>query len=221
MRAAPFLLSLALVFAAARSEAGNARRDSQRKAQAMQPTRSLVYKTINGARLQLHVFEPEGHKPSDRRPAIVFFFGGGWTGGGLPAIRPPTQFYPQCKYLASRGMVAISAEYRVKGTHGVSPFECVTDGKSAVRWVRAHAAELGIDPNRLASGGGSAGSKARPPSTSSDSRCRMARRAAGRKPFHAEAAEGAEERKQRRRDHGVATQERLFSGFLCALCVSV
>jgi len=121
------------------------------KVQAMQPTRTLVFKAIKDAKLQLHVFEPEGHKPSDKRPAIVFFFGGGWTGG------TPTQFYPQCKYLASRGMVAISAEYRVKSTHGVSPFECVTDGKSAIRWVRAHAAELGIDPHRLAAGGGSAG----------------------------------------------------------------
>jgi acetyl esterase/lipase len=54
-------------------------------------------------------------------------------------------------------MVAISAEYRTKQSHGVIPKNCVFDGKSAIRWVRAHANELGIDPNRVAAGGGSAG----------------------------------------------------------------
>jgi len=117
----------------------------------MKPTRKAVYKAVKGAKLQLHIFEPEGHKPSDSRPAIVFFFGGGWVGGN------PGQFFPQCKYLALRGMVAVSGEYRVKNRHGVSPYECVADGKSAVRWVRAHAEELGIDPKRIAAGGGSAG----------------------------------------------------------------
>jgi acetyl esterase/lipase len=115
------------------------------------PTRTVVYKTVGTARLKLHVFEPEGHKPTDKRPAVVFFFGGGWVGG------TPTQFFPQCAYLASRGMVAASAEYRVKSRHGVTPFECVTDGKSAVRYLRAHAGEMGIDPDRIAAGGGSAG----------------------------------------------------------------
>jgi acetyl esterase/lipase len=54
-------------------------------------------------------------------------------------------------------MVAISAEYRIRSEHGTSPFECVADGKSAVRWVREHAGDLGIDPGRIAAGGGSAG----------------------------------------------------------------
>jgi len=102
--------------------------------------------------LALHIFRPSGHVPSqDSRPAIVFFFGGGWVGG------KPSQFYPQCEHLAKRGMVAISAEYRVKSRHQVTPFGCVEDGKSALRWVRAHAKKLGIDPKRIAAGGGSAG----------------------------------------------------------------
>lgn len=54
-------------------------------------------------------------------------------------------------------MVAISAEYRVKSRHQVTPFGCVEDGKSALRWVRAHAKKLGVDPKRIAAGGGSAG----------------------------------------------------------------
>jgi acetyl esterase/lipase len=102
-------------------------------------------------RLKLHVFKPDGHRASDRRPAIVFFFGGGWVGG------TPKQFYPHCEYLASRGIVAMAAEYRVKSRNRTTPLECVKDGKSAVRYVRAHAKELGVDPARVASGGGSAG----------------------------------------------------------------
>ncbi len=54
-------------------------------------------------------------------------------------------------------MVAMSAEYRVKTRHGTSPRECVQDGKSAVRWIRQHANELGIDATKVAAGGGSAG----------------------------------------------------------------
>jgi len=49
------------------------------------------------------------------------------------------------------------AEYRVKNRHGTTPFECVADGKSAVRWVRSNAARLGVNPNKIAAGGGSAG----------------------------------------------------------------
>ena len=110
-----------------------------------------VYKTVGEARLRLHIFSPTDLRQGDRRAAIVFFFGGGWVGGN------PRQFFPHCQYFSSRGMVAISAEYRVRSRHGTTPFECVTDAKSAVRWVRAHAAELGIDPRRIAAGGGSAG----------------------------------------------------------------
>ena len=115
------------------------------------PDEQKTYKKVGDVELKLHIFNPEGHKASDKKPAIVFCFGGGWNGGS------PSQFYPQCEHLAKRGMVAISAEYRVKSRNGTTPIECVKDGNSAVRWVRAHAAELGIDPKKLAAGGGSAG----------------------------------------------------------------
>ena len=114
-------------------------------------TKIEVYKTIGDVELKMFIFMPQGHKASDTRPAIVFFFGGGWNGG------TPTQFLMQSEYLATRGMVAMAAEYRVKSRHGTTPFECVKDGKSAVRWIRANAARLGIDPDRIAAGGGSAG----------------------------------------------------------------
>lgn len=114
-------------------------------------TRTETYKTVGEVKLDLTIQLPEGWKPEDKRPAIVFFFGGGWTGGSV------TQFENQARYLASRGMVAMAADYRVKSRHDVKPTACVADAKSAIRWVRAHAATLGIDPNRLAAGGGSAG----------------------------------------------------------------
>ena len=86
-----------------------------------------------------------------KRPAIIFFFGGGWVGGS------PKQFYPFSRHLAEKGMIAISAQYRTKKSHKTTPAECVKDGKSAIRWVRQHAAEYGIDPSKIAAGGGSAG----------------------------------------------------------------
>jgi acetyl esterase/lipase len=121
------------------------------KVEKPRPTKQVVYKTVGDVELKMHIFEPAGHKATDKRPAIVFFFGGGWNGG------TPSQFYTHCAYLASRGMVAMAAEYRVKSRHGTPPSECVKDGKSAVRWMRRNASNLGIDPGKLAAGGGSAG----------------------------------------------------------------
>ncbi|MFN2502428.1 MAG: alpha/beta hydrolase [Pyrinomonadaceae bacterium] len=109
-----------------------------------------VYKTIGGAELRLHVFPPS-KKKSSRVPAIIFFFGGGWTMGDV------AQFEEQSKYLAKRGMVAIVADYRVFGRHKTGPFEAIADAKSAIRWTRSHAKALGIDPKRIAAAGGSSG----------------------------------------------------------------
>jgi len=117
----------------------------------LSPTRKVVYKQIDGVELELHLFEPAGHKANDARPGVVFFFGGGWQGGAA------THFYPQATHLAKRGIWVACADYRIHDRHGVQPYQCVADGRSAVRWVRAHAQELGVDPKRLAAGGGSAG----------------------------------------------------------------
>ena len=137
-------LALALFGAAAIAQPADA-------AARPQPTRELVFKQVEGDDLSLHIFEPAGHEPGNRRPAIVFYFGGGWVGGSA------SQFYGHAQHLANRGMVAICAEYRTQKSHGATPFDCVMDGKSAMRYVRAHAAELGVDPRRIAVGGGSAG----------------------------------------------------------------
>jgi acetyl esterase/lipase len=54
-------------------------------------------------------------------------------------------------------MMAISIDYRVSSRQEVIPQDCITDAKAAIRWVRANAGRLGIDPERIAAGGGSAG----------------------------------------------------------------
>jgi acetyl esterase/lipase/lysophospholipase L1-like esterase len=135
---------------------GNLRADEVRKFTGQYPpdlpeAKSMVYKTVGDVTLQAFIYEPDRTAFPGPRPAIVFFFGGGWNGGS------PNQFENQCLALAARGMVAITADYRVKSRHDVSPFECVADAKSAIRWVRKNAAQLQIDPDKVVASGGSAG----------------------------------------------------------------
>lgn len=115
------------------------------------PTEKRVYKEIGDTRLELWIWKPAGWKPTDHRSAIVFYHGGGWRNGS------PTAFARQSEKLAERGMVAFSVQYRLTSQAGVTIVDCVKDAKSAFRWVRAHADELGIDPEKIAAGGGSAG----------------------------------------------------------------
>ena len=110
-----------------------------------------IYKKVGDAELRLFVFKPVGWMATDKRPAAVFFFGGGWSIGN------PSQFTEHCKFLADRGMVAITADYRVKSRHNATGSDCVADARDAVGWVRENAGRLGIDPMRLGAGGGSAG----------------------------------------------------------------
>jgi acetyl esterase/lipase len=117
----------------------------------MPGARTEVYRSIDGTDLKAWIFEPAGHSADDTRAAIVFFFGGGWNGGS------PGQFKPQAQYLADRGMVAIAVDYRVKSRQGTTARFAVSDAKAAIRWVRTHAGRLGIDPQRIAASGGSAG----------------------------------------------------------------
>jgi len=115
------------------------------------PAKDVVYKEASGDKLQLHVYSPPDVKPGDDRTAIVFFFGGGWTSGN------PKQFEPFAQHFASLGCVAICADYRISSKHKTTPVESVRDAKSAVRYVREHAKELGIASDRIVASGGSAG----------------------------------------------------------------
>lgn len=118
----------------------------------LQPDKIIPYKTIGERKLGLHVFLPEGFQKTDTRPVFVAIHGGGWTNG------TPRRFYPYANALVDKGYVGISVEYRlVNAKMGATVFDCVKDGRSAIRYIRAHAKELGIDPNRIAVCGGSAG----------------------------------------------------------------
>lgn len=108
-----------------------------------------TYRSIDSTELKLWIFGESN--PDAPKPAIVFFFGGGWNSGS------PGQFEEQAKHFAKRGMIAITADYRVKSRNGVQVVECVKDAKAAIAWVRKNAKRLGIDPEKIAASGGSAG----------------------------------------------------------------
>ena len=119
-----------------------------------------VYKHSDGTPREMEIFFPPNHGPAKSRAAgLILFHGGNWSGGSL------AQFRIACAYFASRGMVCASANYRMltkaeakKLPRGESRKRvCVTDAKSAIRWFKQEAKELGFDPERLVIGGGSAG----------------------------------------------------------------
>lgn len=116
------------------------------------PGGKLAYREVGGKTLSLHVYAPEGHQPEDSRAAIVMFHGGGWAAPG------PRHLARHCQYFAARGMVAINVEYRlVDRDAGVRIRDCVEDARAAMRFVRRQARRLGIDPERIAVAGDSAG----------------------------------------------------------------
>ena len=116
-----------------------------------QPDIQVVYKKIDTVSLSMDIYMPDGIGRSDTSPAMVFFFGGGWNGGSV------SQFEEHAKYFVGRGIVCFLAEYRVKKPHKTSPFESLKDAKSAVRFIRTHAKEYGVDPDKIIGAGGSAG----------------------------------------------------------------
>lgn len=101
--------------------------------------------------LRLFVVKPADWKAGDKRAALVFFFGGGWTTG------TPAKSVFWAKFAADLGLVGIAPDYRTKGRHDTSPLVAVADARAALRWVQDHAGELGIDPARIVVGGNSAG----------------------------------------------------------------
>ena len=111
----------------------------------------FLYKQIDTAHLYVEVYYPKVSKEDGQNPAMIFFFGGGWKGGNRD------QFLPHAEYFSSRGIVCFLADYRTAEKHGVTPFECVQDAKSAIRFIRHNAEKFGVDPNQIIASGGSAG----------------------------------------------------------------
>lgn len=122
-----------------------------------------VYATVDGTTLSAFVYHPptdalrsiESASGASARdaglPAIVLIHGGGWKSGA-----PDAEPY-RAQFLARRGYVVASVEYRLATTPENRFPAAIHDLKAAVRWLRAHAQRLNIDPNRIAAVGGSAG----------------------------------------------------------------
>lgn len=108
-----------------------------------------VYGTAGAGGRELHAWVHRRADRSERRPGVVFVHGGGWAGGS-PAIH-----FRHCHELAARGWVTAAIEYRLSLE---APWPAaLEDIRGAIRWMRANADDLGLDPGRLAVAGGSAG----------------------------------------------------------------
>jgi len=122
--------------------------------------KAYVYKESNGVSMEIEVYFPHGKQDTEKAvPGLIMFHGGGWGNGTRDMFRYV------CNYFASRGLVTATVTYRLatkeekaamKGDISYKRF-CITDAKSAIRWYKEHAGELGVDPERIIAGGGSAG----------------------------------------------------------------
>ena len=110
----------------------------------------ILYKKTPQEDMYLYLLRPVT-KSKKALPAIIYFTGGGWVNGDVYGQIPNPAWF------RDHGIIGIEADYRVKSRHGTSPVECIQDAKSAIRFVRARAKELGVDPNHIIAAGGSAG----------------------------------------------------------------
>ena len=115
---------------------------------AFRPERITYRQLPDGTALNLHLFRAAG---KGAKPAIVYFFAGGWKYGS------PLQFYRECEWHRRQDYTAISADYRISSLYGTTASEATADGIAAIDYLRAHADELGIDPSRIIVAGASAG----------------------------------------------------------------
>ncbi len=122
--------------------------------------KAFIYKESAGKPRRMEIYFPPGHDTKTARvPGMILFHGGGWSGGSLK------QFQAACHYFASRGLVCATAEYQMLSKADAAKLPkgetkkrvCITDAKSAIGWFKQNADELGIDPKRIITGGGSAG----------------------------------------------------------------
>ncbi len=113
----------------------------------------MTYAKRGGRELHVYVYPPAREKDAtdSARPAIVTIHGGGWANPG------PEHMAHLCRYFASRGLVAVNVEYRLAEPNELRIPDCIRDVQAAVAFVRANAGTLGIDPNRIAVAGDSAG----------------------------------------------------------------
>ncbi len=113
---------------------------------------NIAYGSVNGFELRLDVYEPAGER-TQISPAVLLIHGGGWTSLDKSTMRGMGQF------LARSGLVAFAVDYRLfKGKESRWPAQ-LDDVQRAVRWVRANAAQYGVNPERIGAFGHSAGAQ--------------------------------------------------------------
>lgn len=113
-------------------------------AQTERPPRVERIASEDGATFEAHVFDAGARGAP--RGAVVLLHGGGWVAGDA------TWVYPRARRFAAAGLVAVAVDYRLG-----NPTNATADARSVIRWLRAHAATLNIDPNHIAAYGVSAG----------------------------------------------------------------
>jgi len=109
--------------------------------------KDVVFGTGGDMDLKLDIYRPR--PGSTKRMATIHFHGGGFAGGNKESLAERIRPY------AALGYTAIAAQYRLSGQAGYPAL--VHDAKAAIRWVRANAGKLGIDPARIGVVGYSAG----------------------------------------------------------------
>jgi acetyl esterase/lipase len=115
---------------------------------AVRVERGLAYAVPAGDTLRLDLARPAGPGP---HPVVVLLHGGGWEGGDRSAMES------EMRLLAGRGFAAAAVSYRLtRAPRHVFP-AAVADVRCAVRWLRANAPALGLDPARVGALGFSAG----------------------------------------------------------------
>lgn len=112
---------------------------------------AFIYRNLKPEPLRLFVVKPDGWRTNDQRPAMIYFFGGAWTRGN------PSKSIGWARMVAKWGMVGIAPDYRTAERFGSTPVEATADARAAMRWVQDHAAELGVDKNKIVASGSSAG----------------------------------------------------------------
>lgn len=110
-----------------------------------------AYKTIDGYTLDAHIFLPDSMQEGKTYPARVRFHGGSFYEG------KPDWFFESSKALANKGWVVVAAEYRIADRHASLLPDAIADGKSLIRFLRQHAAEYQINPDKIMASGNSAG----------------------------------------------------------------
>ncbi|WP_428380118.1 alpha/beta hydrolase fold domain-containing protein [Nevskia ramosa] len=113
---------------------------------------SYIYRDQAPVPLRLFICNPIGWRATDRRSALVHWFGGGFLTGNSTASIGEAQYWAR-----TYGMVGIAPDYRVNDRFGTYAYVSADDGRAALKWVQEHAGELGIDPSRIVLSGASAG----------------------------------------------------------------